>query len=341
MCRVALLENDALAPGQSGLARIYTDQDLVAVRGDRFILRDQSAQTTIAGGSVLDPRTPSRGRAKPARLAHLEAMAEPTPHQALARLLAAAPEGVDLDGFFHAWNLTPEEAAKTIGRVAMVEAGRGHDHWAMAAGHWARLSTALAAALDHWHDQHPGRLGASTQQLGRLLARRLPEILVVAALTALTAQEMIVQRGAIYHRPGHKARLSGKDERLWRQIRPLLCGGGMRPPPLGDIAGKLTMPLKETESLLAKAAAMGLVMRIAKNRYFPPSIIQALALTGEALAADNAFTARAFRDRTGIGRNLVIQVLEFFDRARFTLREGDHRRILLPASSVFGSVDTD
>ena len=101
------------------------------------------------------------------------------------------------------------------------------------------------------------------------------------------------------------------------------------------------MPLKETESFFARVAGMGLVVRIARNRYFPPPTLRALAMIGEKLAAEGCFTATAFRDRSGIGRNLVIQVLEFFDRARFTLREGDHRRILLPSSSIIGSSDAD
>jgi selenocysteine-specific elongation factor len=341
MCRVALLEHESLAPGRLELGRLYVDHDLAAVRGDRFILRDQSARETIAGGCVVDPRPPSRGRASPARLAYLEAMGEPDPHRALARALATASEGIDLAAFLRGWNLTPEEAAAVLGQVAMVEVGSGNDHWGIEQDHWERLLTALGDRLDQWHDRYPERLGASAQQLGRLLPRRLPDILVVALLTALVAREKVARRGPVYHRPAHEARLSSDDERLWQRVRPLLHADGLRPPPLGDLAELLGIPLKESESFFARVAGMGLVVRVARNRYFPPATLRALAVIGEELAAEGRFTATAFRDRSGIGRNLVIQVLEFFDRARFTLREGDHRRILLQSSTVFGSSDAD
>ena len=42
----------------------------------------------------------------------------------------------------------------------------------------------------------------------------------------------------------------------------------------------------------------------------------------EALGMDE-ITAAAFRDRAGIGRNLSIEVLEYFDRIKFTRRVGD------------------
>ncbi len=39
---------------------------------------------------------------------------------------------------------------------------------------------------------------------------------------------------------------------------------------------------------------------------------------------------------SGIGRNLAIEVLEFFDKARFTRRSAAGRTVLKPAAEVFG-----
>jgi selenocysteine-specific elongation factor len=51
------------------------------------------------------------------------------------------------------------------------------------------------------------------------------------------------------------------------------------------------------------------------------------------------FDARAFRDASGIGRNVAIQVLEFFDDLGLTRREGDARRLHRPAAEVFDQVE--
>jgi selenocysteine-specific elongation factor len=45
------------------------------------------------------------------------------------------------------------------------------------------------------------------------------------------------------------------------------------------------------------------------------------------MQAGGTLTAAAFRDRSGIGRNVTIEVLEYFDRIRFTRRVGDARII--------------
>jgi selenocysteine-specific elongation factor len=58
--RVRLLDRKELAPGESGLARLVLQEELVVLPGDRFVLRSSSPQVTVGGGVVLDPAPISR-----------------------------------------------------------------------------------------------------------------------------------------------------------------------------------------------------------------------------------------------------------------------------------------
>jgi selenocysteine-specific elongation factor len=51
---------------------------------------------------------------------------------------------------------------------------------------------------------------------------------------------------------------------------------------------------------------------------------------------EGRFTAAEFKDRSGIGRNLTIEVLEYLDRVGVTRRDGDARTVLRSAAAVFG-----
>ena len=62
MGRVALLEGDRLAPGDTALAQLVLDDKIGALAGDRVILRDPSATRTMAGAAVIDPFGPPRNR---------------------------------------------------------------------------------------------------------------------------------------------------------------------------------------------------------------------------------------------------------------------------------------
>jgi len=44
--------------------------------------------------------------------------------------------------------------------------------------------------------------------------------------------------------------------------------------------------------------------------------------------SNGSMTVKDFRDRTGIGRNVAIEVLEYFDGKGFTRRQGNERVIL-------------
>ncbi|MBI4184474.1 MAG: selenocysteine-specific translation elongation factor [Proteobacteria bacterium] len=338
--RVAILEARSLAPGADGLVQVVLDRPIGALTGDRFILRDQSARRTLAGGRVLDPFPPARGRARPERLAQLAALERADPAAALAELLAAQPAGVDLAAFARARNLTAEEAPPLWRKVAMVRAGRPGAEIALSPERFTALKARTLEALGRWHASAPERIGPGEDALrAALAAERVPRPLFAAVVHALVAEGKVVSSGMFLSIAGHEPVMAPADRRLWERVRPVLEEGRLRPPVLHEIAASLALDAEALRRFLNRAAALGQVVRVVANRFLLPDAVAELALLAEALAgesADGLITAAAFRDRSGIGRNLTIQVLEFFDSCGFTRRVGDARRLLRPAGDVFG-----
>ena len=87
--RAAVLSGRTIAPGETGFVQIDLDQPIAALHGDRVVVRDHAARVTLAGGHVVDPLAPRRGRRLPERLALLAAMA---PIDAASALQADAGE---------------------------------------------------------------------------------------------------------------------------------------------------------------------------------------------------------------------------------------------------------
>jgi signal transduction histidine kinase len=78
---------------------------------------------------------------------------------------------------------------------------------------------------------------------------------------------------------------------------------------------------------------VGVVVKVADNRFYLPAILAELAETANQLmAASNGagFSVIEFRDKTGIGRNLCIEILEHFDGCGYTLRKENVRVIRKP-----------
>ena len=99
------------------------------------------------------------------------------------------------------------------------------------------------------------------------------------------------------------------------------------------------IPLKALRSVLREAGRSGSVIQVADNRHFLPETISELASFTESLANQSeggSFTVVEFRDASGIGRNLCIEILEYFDARGFTRREGNTRLIRTLKENIFG-----
>ena len=337
--RLALLEAKSLAPGQSGLAQLVLDRPIGAMHGDRFVLRDTSATRTIGGGSVVDILPPARGRARPARLAYLKAVIQPDPSAALQAAIDGAEDEVDLANFARARNLTDDAREKIFAAASMVRLSDGERDIALSKPRWARLKSAVEAALGRWHESNADAVGPTEANLRSAMEPRIAVGLLKLAIPYLERDGVLVREGARVQLPGHRPRMSAADEALWRGLETLLEEGGTRPPLIGEIAERTGMDTRRIATFLGRAAKLGLVVGAAKNRYFTPAALRSLAESLEAAAEDSAagtVTAASFRDKAGIGRNLAIEVLEHFDKIRFTRRSGNERKILRPAGEVFG-----
>ena len=349
----------ALAPGGTSLAQLVLDRPLAALHGDHFILRDPTANHTLAGGWVVDPFGAVRGRSRPLRLRQLAAMARPDPAQALAGLLSTvstqAPEGVDLQRFALARGLGDGMTDALVQALALRTVAGPNGAWVLTAAHWQTWRDQLLAATQHCHAEQPDSLGPDDAALraGLVALRRLApaplqptlpqtprpsptaataqpvptQIRAVqrAALVELVVDGLLVREGLRHRRPGHQPVLTDADRALLDRVTGALSPAGLRPPIVGELANTLDLPLPELLAFLGRAARLGLLARVAPNRYYLPETVGDLLALARRLAAegaDGSLDAAAFRDRSGIGRNLTVQVLEFLDREGLTRFDG-------------------
>ncbi len=340
--RVALLEAGKLAPGERALAQLVLDRGICVCRGDAVILRDQSARRTIGGGAVLDCQSPQRGRGTPQRLALVRAQRRPKHAEALAAQLEIAAGGVDLRAFARNRNLTAEELAglEAPGRVpGLVRAGGGDGQAAILDRHLAGLAEAIRSSLAGRAEGRNSVSGLPAAALPHMLPGRPLAACVEAALDRLIRDGLVERRGERIVLAGRRVELEPGDARLWARIEPALTASG-RPRTVWEVSEALGIARNEVARFFKNAQAAGLVMQISKSRFLTPETLESLAKaaeTGIASSGGDRFTVADFRDWSGLGRNLSVEMLEYFDRAGFTRRAGNERVIRRPAAEIFGS----
>ncbi|MGR8921481.1 MAG: selenocysteine-specific translation elongation factor [Gammaproteobacteria bacterium] len=329
--RVVTFDGKAIEPGSSGLAQVLLDRELHCVRGDRLVLRDQSARRTIAGGRVLDPLPDVRGRSRRERSAYLEAMREPTAAAALTAALAALPDGVDLVRFRRSWNLNAAEAQALEQEVPLIVLDAGDRMLGFEPGRFEALKAMLPPALEACHAAAADRPGATEAEIAKALPERLRPALLRLLADTLVAAGTLEREGALLRLPGHRVRRSPADEALWRRVEPLLRRDDGKVPVVHDMLEPLGVPHKILEAFLTRSAQQGHVVKVSSKRYFLPQSMARFEDIARALAAsqpDGVFSVADFRNESGIGRNAVVEILEYFDRVGLTRRHGQVRKLI-------------
>jgi selenocysteine-specific elongation factor len=197
----------------------------------------------------------------------------------------------------------------------------------------------LAAALAERHKAEPDALGVSRPVLLRTLRGAAPEPALDAALAAAIEAGHIARAGAVLRLPEHQPRLSRDDERLWQRVESLLAVDDLRPPRVRELAETLGLEPEATARHLKRFERFGRVAPVAANRYYLPRTVARLADLARVLADENpegSFVAASFKDRSGVGRNLTIEILEYLDRIGVTRRVGDRRIVLRGGDAAFG-----
>ncbi len=314
--RIALLEGKTVRPGEKALAQIVLTTPISACYGDRMVLRNQAANKTLAGGLVLDPFSPARGRAKPARITQLHALQEPEPINRLENLLRVSSNGLDLAALAQSFNVKPEKIKDWLQDHPLDASNIIHHQQ-----HCKRQTELILATLKQ---SGPGTLSDLRKTLG--VSQPLFELLV----GQLSAKKAILVDKNQLSLPSQSSALKPAEAALWQKVEPILRDNQRQPPVIFELAKQVNLPATAMEKLLGNCVKLGMVVRPIKNRYFLPEALtefRQLAIELAGSTPEHQFTVIQYRDATGIGRNLAIELLEYFDGLGFTKRIGDRRII--------------
>jgi selenocysteine-specific elongation factor len=326
--RVALLDCQEAKAGSAALVEILLERETLALRGDRFILRDAGAQRTVAGGRVFDIFPPVRHKRAPQRLALLDAMRSDDPAVTLSLLSELTTAGVDLDRFAVSWNLTQAACESQWQRAGLRVIRDGNESLGFTIAAWTALEAKLLDALEREHERAPDMIGVERERLRRMTAAHLPRPAFDALASELLASGRVAQTRAWLHLPAHRASVSAADRELFAVLKPLLDAAPYNPPRVRDVFKASGTPEETVRQLFKRLARAGELYPVAHDHYYTTAAVAELAdivreLNDEHGAARAAALRNVISCDGGGGRKVAVQILEFFDRIGYTRRVRD------------------
>jgi selenocysteine-specific elongation factor len=297
-----------LKPLREGFARLHLAEPVMALPGDRFILRRPSPALTVAGGTVMDV-FPNKRLNREKTFERLTRLAGATAAQRIEMLVDESANGLSVAQVVRLMGLTPEVVAKTPNLILV----NGQQ---LVSKKWIELRRRkLLEWLQAFHAKNPTAAGAPMSQ-ARL---GIEPALLSAVLNQWSAVEV---RGDLVSLAGHKPQILEADTKALAEIELVFRQGAFQPPtPTPFLTDKNARGHLET---LVKS---GRLIRVSADLIFHADVI---AHIRGSLAAHKGrrFSVADFKSWTNISRKYAIPLLEYLDQQHVTKREGDERVVL-------------
>ena len=321
-------------------------ESMIAHHGDRFIVRDPASQHTLGGGRVVDIFIPRRKRSSELRLAQLNAM-QHSGIDALKQLLKLQVDGIKLQEFSICRNISNSAIEKLLETLKQEGIGfhslnleKSSLPVLLHENYHSEYRNNILGYLKDFHQRQANQQGISEPSLSHGVDFASSHLLFHGILQSLLDSNAIKRTGTLLHLPSHKTSLSPEEETFLEQVRPILLKAGYVPPRTRELVEMTNIPLMSLERILRESAKAGTLIKVAENRYYLPETIMILAGFIEQLIEteidEDGFSVIQFRDASKIGRNLCIEILEYFDSVGFTRRDGNSRFVRTNKENIFG-----
>jgi len=295
-----VLDGEELRPGQKHWVQLRTETPVVALPGDRFVIRRESPLETLGGGTILDPWARRARRKQHAQLCQeLHELSAGNTSMLLQRSGSAG--------------LSPEQNRVRHSTDGVVLGDRVlHPH------HVEGLAKHLLSALKAWHATHPLDAGAPRRSLhaGPLAA------LTDKAFDALVAHQ--VQAGTILAR-GPRCQLADFSVELTAE-QSAARDAMLQQLENARFEGVLFAELiQNQDSLLQLLLDAGHATRVGERVVHTEMLDELKSQVLAFFSTQESLSPTDFKTITGLSRRTAIPLLEWLDSVGITRREGNAR----------------
>lgn len=329
IARIILLDKDRYNPGDEGFAQFHFEKPVVADRGDRYVVRSYSPLYTMGGGVILDVHPFKHKRFQQDVIEKLERLYKGDPNQVVMEtfdITRFVPK--TRDELAKSIGITKDELAKRLEELEksdkIIQAGKKR---LMSLENYEALQRRVVNLLETFHEENPLLLTIPAGKLRLQIKKTVDQSLYDEILKKLKKEGTIELDGDQVSLAGRKVELSPKLKEYKKRVEKQFLDNLFDPPKFEDIVDEMGEGVRK---LLAYLVDAGELIQVEKGIYFHRKAIGegkkkiVSLLTGEKAEAAIADMRKAFE---GSPRKKLVALLEYFDRVKFTVRDGAVRKL--------------
>ena len=287
-----------IKPGESAFARIRAREPMVALHGDRFVLRSSDAGT-IGGGVVLDVNPPKRSRKEAVEELNILSSWD-MKGKALLYIKRGGVNGIAASDLLVKFNAPASVIEPVISELVSSGNAIKTDEGVVSAGIVKTLSDSVASELKEYHKKEPMKEGIQREELRTRL--RVPNKILGIAIEKLVIDRLVVTEKDLLKLASHKA--SGGEVK--GRIEKIYIDAALTPPILSELLEKMKIREREALDLLHLLAKEGKLVKV-KDMFFSKEAVDSLhTRVVELLKIKGEMSPVDFKEMTGLSRKFAI-----------------------------------
>jgi selenocysteine-specific elongation factor len=328
--RVVLLDRDELLPGEEAYAQIVMEKQVVAYKGDPFVIRYYSPVNTIGGGSVIDPNAPRQKRFKEEVLNDLMVKEEGSLYDlVLHELEASGTEPLTVQEIARRTGSTEANIEIEVQQLLEDEkiidtSGKGAYYFSTQAVQ--AMGGTISNTIAEYLQKYPLRQGYPKEDMRSRWFNQLNPKVFTGLLKYFEDSGVLQSQNKLITLPGYSPHPGDKESRMIEEIKKKFQENEFNPPgweEIGALKGLDEAYLNEIVSYLIDS---GFLFKISDNIYFSVAAIEkGKDLLTEYFSKEKELSLATARDIFNTSRKYALPLVEYYDRIRFTRRVGDMR----------------
>lgn len=324
-----LLGTEELNPGEEGWIQLELRNPVVAVRGDRYILRRPSPGETLGGGMIVDHQPKGRHkRFDEDILKSLEALAQGSPadvllEAALATNVAPIKEVVARSRLDSANAETALKELLITNSLITLDEGAStitSDILVIAAPQWNVLRDKIIQVVESYHKSYPLRRGILREELKSKI--KLAPRVFSAVINKLITNYIITDYGNAIAKPEHEIKFDKGTQAKIQAMMRKFEQSPFSPPSVKECQGEIG------EEVLNVLVELDQFVAVSSDVIFRKVDYDLMAVKiRNTLIQNEKVTLAEARDFFNTSRKYAQALLEHLDAIGVTMRDGDFRRL--------------
>lgn len=328
--RIVLLDRDELLPGDEAYAQIVMEKQVVAYKGDPFVIRYYSPVNTIGGGTIIDPNAPRQKRFKEDVLNDLMVKEEGSLYDLVLHELEAA--GIE--------PLTVQEIARRTGSSeASIEdevqqllddekiidtSGKGTYYFSAQAVQ--AMGKTMTTTISEYLQKYPLRQGYPKEDMRSRWFNKLNPKVFTGLLKYFEDNGVLQSQNKLIILPNYAAHPGEKEKIIIAEIKHKFQENEFSPPAWEEIEAVKGLNEADLNEIISYLIDNGFLFKISDSIYFSVAAIEkGKELLTEYFSREKELSLATARDIFNTSRKYALPLLEYYDRIRFTRRVGDMR----------------